>query len=84
MDASNELNCETFRLIVVEILDSKDNIADEHGSILKQNYIAPRFLKLNVCFIRHNFCADHLHRLTSKTLPIQPFSSIPDRFLLIR
>ena len=83
-DASNEPNCETFRLIVVEILDSKDNIADEHGSILKQNYRSSRFLKLNACFIHHNFCVDHLHRLTSKALPIQPFSSILDWFLLMK
>ena len=54
-DASNEPIYETFRLIVVEILDSKDNIADEHGSIVKQNYISPRFLKLQACIIHHNF-----------------------------
>ena len=35
-EASKELNCEILRLMVIEILESKDNNADENGPVLKQ------------------------------------------------
>ena len=34
--------------------------------------------------MHHNFCFGQVHRLTSKAVPIQPFSSILDRFLLMK
>ena len=37
-DASNEPNYEILRPMVIEILESKDNNADENGPILKQKF----------------------------------------------
>ena len=41
--------------MVIEILEFKDNNANDNGPILKENAISPRFLKLHACFIHHNF-----------------------------
>ena len=83
-DASNEPNYKILRPMVVEILESKDNNADENGSVLKQKFNNLRFLKLHASFMHQNFCFGQVHRLTSKAVPIQPFSSILDRFLLMK
>ena len=76
--ASNEPNYKILRPMIFEILESKDNYADEAGPILKQNSITQSFLKIPACFIDQNFCIDHVHRLTHNSVPIRPFSSIID------
>ena len=84
-DASNEPNHEILRPVVVEILESKDNNADENGSVLKQKFNNSWFLKSHASFMHHKFCFGQLHRLSSQAVPIQSFSSILDElFLLIK
>ena len=70
--------------MVSEIFESKDNNADENGPILKQKFNNTKISDVTCMFHTSQSFFDHVHRLKNKAVPIQPFSSILGRFLLMK
>ena len=54
-DASNEPNYEILRPMVVEILESKDNNADENGPILNQKFNNSKISEVTCMFHTSKF-----------------------------